>query len=241
MFVDKNLNYGRKVIDKYISKIGPLSVALDIGAGEGLDLQTVLKYNNNCKAVAVEPFLIFQKMLKNKGITPISIDIERDFLPIEECSVDLIIMNQVLEHIKDIFWVLHNVSLALKNGGHLIIGVPNLSSLHNRLLLALGLQPTSIGNHSAHIRGYTYSDVQRLFNLCAPGTFDFISAEGANFYPFPPFIANPLARLWSGGAVSRFYLLKKVNEYDNGFIEYPVKTNLNTRFFTGNFDSKQWT
>ena len=152
-------------------------------------------------------------MLVRKGIEPITIDIERDGIPIENKSVDLVIINQVLEHIKDIFWVLHNVSCVLKNGGHLIIGVPNLSSFHNRILLALGLQPTCIGNHSAHIRGYTFQDVRRLFDLCAPNCYQFLDSKGSNFYPFPPAIAKILSKLWSGGSVSRFYLIKKVGPY----------------------------
>ena len=70
--------------------------------------------------------------------------------------------NQILEHTKEIFWILDQVSTVLKEGGHFLLGVPNLASLHNRLLLAFGRQPSPIQNNSAHVRGYTKPDVLQL-------------------------------------------------------------------------------
>lgn len=239
--VDKRLNYGRTVVKGYISSVPCVETALDIGAGEGEDLESVMISHPNCKTFAVEPFKEFQDRLVAKNIQPIAIDIERQELPFGNESFDLIIINQVLEHLKEIFWVLHNASRCLKQGGHLIIGVPNLASLHNRLLLLLGLQPTSIGNHSAHIRGYTHQDIKRVLDLGAPGCYEIRAARGSNFYPFPPIFAQKFAKLWPGAAVSRFYLCKKVCGYDGEFLRYPVEARLNTRFYIGgDASNEQW-
>ena len=52
------------------------------------------------------------------------------------------IANQILEHTKEVFWIWHEIARVLAPQGQLILGVPNLASAHNRLLLLLGRQPT---------------------------------------------------------------------------------------------------
>jgi len=97
----------------------------------------------------------------------------------------------------------------------------------------MGRQPTSIGNHSAHIRGYTRFDMLRLLNCGFPQGYELRGFQGSNFYPFPPVVARPLARLFPGMAVSFFLLLRKTREYDDSFLRYPVDMQLNTNFYVG--------
>ena len=92
----------------------------------------------------------------------------------------------------------------------LILGVPNLASFHNRLLLAIGRQPTCIQNNSAHIRGFTRPDILKLLNIF-PGGYELKSFGGGNFYPFAPILAKPLANIFPSMAWSNFFLLKKPN------------------------------
>src|SRR6266536_5310235 len=106
---------------------------------------------------------------------------------------DLLTARQIeptFEHLKEVFWVLHELSRVLKVGGHLIIGIPNLASLHNRLLLAAGRQPSSLKNNSAHIRGYTRSDFIRLLE-CFPRGYELEAWMGGNFDPLPRALAIP--------------------------------------------------
>jgi len=88
-----------------------------------------------------------------------------------------------------------------------VLGVPNLASLHNRLLLVIGKQPTSIQNSSAHVRGYTKSDILKLLRIY--GGYEVIVFKGSNFYPFPLLLAKPLAKCFPNMAWSIFFLLKK--------------------------------
>lgn len=101
-------------------------------------------------------------------------------------------MNQIFEHVKEVFWILHEVTRVLKKGGSLIVGVPNLASLHNRFLLLLGAQPTSIQNDSAHLKGFTKSDFKKLLQSGFNGGYKLEGFAGSNFYPFPPLLAKPL-------------------------------------------------
>jgi predicted SAM-dependent methyltransferase len=82
----------------------------------------------------------------------VACDIECDRFPFADETVDLVVANQILEHVNEIFWVLHECARVLRLGGILVIGVPNLASFHNRVLLAAGRQPTSLINASAHVR-----------------------------------------------------------------------------------------
>ncbi len=145
--------------------------------------------------------------------------------------MDVVMTNQVLEHVKEIFWILHEISRVLKVGGHIIIGVPNLASFHNRVLLLLGKQPTVIQNHSAHLRGYTKHDILRMFQMIFPDGYHLEDFRGANFYPFPPFAAKPLAQLLPNGAWSIFFLLRKKKVHQDEFLLHPVLKQLETNFY----------
>ncbi len=103
--------------------------------------------------------------LIKKGIKVYDLNIEKDALPFDNESIDVVNANQILEHVKEIFWIFHNVSRVLKIGGYFVISVPNLASLHNRILLMIGRQPTSIRNYSAHVRGFTKNDIIKFTKI----------------------------------------------------------------------------
>ena len=48
--------------------------------------------------------------LKSLGVSVFALNIERDALPFEDGSVDIVIANQILEHTKEFFWIFHQVS-----------------------------------------------------------------------------------------------------------------------------------
>jgi hypothetical protein len=86
----------------------------------------------------------------------------------------------------------------LRPGGLLFVCVPNLASLHNRVLLAAGRQPTSIRTIGPHVRGFTQREIAALVRL--GGSFELAKTIGVGFYPLPPRLAGPVARLWPGGS-----------------------------------------
>jgi SAM-dependent methyltransferase len=110
-------------------------------------------------------------------------NIERDSLPLADGSADLIIANQVLEHTKEIFWIFHEVSRSLKIGGHFLFGVPNICSLHNRLLLLFGRQPTQHKLCSAHVRPFSKGDTLAFLNACFPGGYRVEKFRGGPILP----------------------------------------------------------
>lgn len=231
--VDRQLNYGRHLIRRFLKESSPFEKVLDIGAGHGNDLMFALEVQPKATLFAVENYPPYVKELESKGIRVFAQDIEREKLPFDDESLDVVLINQVFEHVKDVFWILNEISRVLKVGGHLIVGVPNLASLHNRFLLLLGKQPTSIKNNSAHLRGYTKSDFKNLLDSGFTGGYSLAGFGGSNFYPFPGAIAKPLAGLIPTMAWGIFMNWKKEKTYKNEYLVYPVAQQLETSFFLG--------
>ena len=231
--IDRSLNYGRGIIKNYLNDAKPYNNVLDIGAGKGADLSIAKNVSPDCCLYALECYQPNIVHLKEQKVQVSSIDLEKESFPFENEYFDIIIANQILEHTKELFWIFHEITRILKRGGRLIIGVPNLASLHNRLLLLFGRQPSPMKSASAHIRGFTRSDLLHFVNSCWPRGYNLIKWGGSNFYPFPPIIAKPLAVVFPSMAAGLFLLFEKEESYIDSFIQFPGKENLETNYFTG--------
>lgn len=231
--VDRSLNYGRHLVERFLREARPFTSVLDLGAGSGDDLQIARRIEPSAAlhAIEFEPHNV--DCLRRQGVGVHQIDLERQELSFAEGSLDVVIANQLFEHLKELFFVCHQVTRCLKVGGRLIVGVPNLASLHNRLLLLAGRQPTSLKNNSAHIRGFTRGDLVRFMESCFPGGYRLAGWGGSNFYPFPPAVARPLAQLFPSLAWGMFLAFEKTCPYNGEFMEYLATNPLATNFFLG--------
>lgn len=228
--IDKNLNYGRHLLARWVAEVQP-QVVLDLGGGLGVDMETVRSRHPTAELHAIESNIHYAHYLREHGITVHNLNLENTTWPFLDKSVDLIIANQILEHTKEIFWIFHEASRVLKKGGYFYIGLPNLASLHNRILLLAGRQPTSIRSSSAHVRGFTLNDLENFLETCWPGGYDLQKSGGSNFYPLPAPAARAAAALFPNAAVSIFLLLRKEYQYTDAFITYPE--DLETNFYLG--------
>lgn len=93
------------------------------------------------------------------------VDIETDPIPVADGSYDVIVCNQVLEHLKNIDFPITEIHRVLRPGGVLIVSVPNLGALHNVLLLALGRQPSTLALQGSHVRGFTMEAMTRYLTF----------------------------------------------------------------------------
>jgi len=131
---------GHLVHDLILRSI-PLTVAVDIGAARGDGLALTREVQPGARLDAIEINQDYAEHLIGKGFAVHHLGIERDTFPFPNRSVDAILANQTMEHVKELFWIFHEISRVLRDDGSLIIGVPHLASLHNRLLLMCGRQP----------------------------------------------------------------------------------------------------
>lgn len=170
---------------------------LDVGCWDG---GATLRYASviGARAAGIEVFETPAAQAAARGIEVARADIERESFPWPEASFDVVIMNQVLEHLKNVWWAMSEAHRVLKPGGTLIVSVPNLASLHNRLLLALGVQPSSIRTFGPHVRGFARSEFERF--VAHGGALRIERSIGVGFYPLQGSWGNPLARLWPGAS-----------------------------------------
>lgn len=82
------------------------------------------------------------------------VDLERDRFPADDASFDVAVWNRDLVTVKDVVHPLREVRRVLAPDGLLVLSVPNLAALHNRLLLLGGRQPTTLHIAEDHVRGF---------------------------------------------------------------------------------------
>jgi len=232
------LNYGREIIQEFILKqrfsVGNSLRILDIGCGGGDDLSTI-KNRLKQERISVDCFgTDFDSenisTCQNQGIQTVSVDLEGERLPFETNYFDITICNQVMEHLKNWIWVLHEQTRITKQEGLIIIGVPNLAALHCRIQLLLGRQPSCIHIDDAHVRGFTASEliqvIQRIEGL------KLLEFQGSNLYGVPPGLAKRLSRRFPTLAVCLFFLIQKTQEKVN-VIHLIKEKKLETNYFVG--------
>jgi SAM-dependent methyltransferase len=228
----EELNYGRDVLAQYALEIASgktqLSI-LDIGLGSGKDLVNI---RQKCQEVypdlklnlyGFECYPSNVETAQKQGIKVFTGNVETQRFPFENQFFDVIVANQILEHTKELFWIFSEISRILKPDAFVLTGVPNLASLHNRVALLFGLQPTAIELLGPHVRGFTAPSFIQFVET--DGFFVNRAVKGSNFYPFRPVISRLLSRLFPLMSVGLFFKTQRTSK-PGLFIEV-----LKTRFF----------
>lgn len=203
-------NYGRDVIEDWANRFAanrPAPICLDIACGQGDDLMLVRKAAPQATLYGLDIDAGNISRCRALGITVQSTNLETESLPFPDETFDLIIANQIFEHLKHWVFSLFEITRVLKVGGFLVIGVPNLAAFHNRILLMCGRQPTCIHPSGMHVRGFTYQGLAEVVEF--KGVYRIVDHQGRVFFPFPRRIALRLARLFPAGCSSLFVLCEK--------------------------------
>lgn len=204
-----SLIYGRDIVQswalEHIDKTqGCNSSVLDIGCAKGDDLLGIKsKVTGNVSMYGLETYEPYRIIAAENGIHVSAFDLEEERMPFENSTFDVIILNQILEHTKELFFIFDELSRVLKPDGILIIGVPNLAAWHDRLMLLLGEQPTGMKVLGPHVRGFTKNGF--IMFIEAAACFKVKSVKGAGFLPFPIPLAKLLATIFPSFASSLFF------------------------------------
>jgi SAM-dependent methyltransferase len=92
-----------------------------------------------------------------------AVDVESATFPAPDGQFDLVVWNRDLVTLKNAVPALREARRVLKPGGFLLLSVPNLAALHNRLLLLAGRQPTTLHiNNGDHVRGFASASMSTL-------------------------------------------------------------------------------
>lgn len=189
----------------------PLSL-LDVGCWDGAATAAYATILGGA-AHGIEVFASQAAAARERGIVVEDLDLETQSFPWPDRTFDVVIVNQVFEHLKNVWLPMSEIARVLRDGGHMVFSVPNLSSLHNRVMLAFGFQPSSIRTFGPHVRGFTYRQMRQFitFGDC----FAIRRARGVGFYPVTARLGGPLARLWSGGSHTPVIVARRLPTHDH--------------------------
>jgi len=182
---DQNLARRIKLIQDYVELKD--KHILDCGCGRGKYVLKLLQQSAHVYGVEYDPEKVrAYKKLKNHSDHVVQGNIER--LTFEDARFDLVLLNEVLEHVSDEEAVLKEIFRVLKPGGHLVLFSPNRCypfETHSVSLKTSGKSipyyipfipyiPLWLGNHFLiyHARNYFPWEMkkkvrQRGFNLIA--------------------------------------------------------------------------
>jgi ubiquinone/menaquinone biosynthesis C-methylase UbiE len=181
---------------------------LDIGFGSGHGIDLIANFFNtdfqNVYGVDIRDSSITACQEKFNAI---KMDLEKNELPFRDNTFDLVICNQVLEHLISYTDVMNDAIRVTSRGGYILFGIPNLSHLINRIFLLFGIQPMCIAIDGPHIRGFTHKSFIKL--LRSFDKADLVDFTGTLMYPLPYFLANIMSKHFVGLTGYTCYLLRK--------------------------------
>jgi SAM-dependent methyltransferase len=180
---------------------------LDVGSWDGVHTLERAEALGATRLLGIEVFEEAARGAEQRGIEVGRLDLETERFPWPDGTADVVVCNQVLEHLKNIWLPMSEMHRVLRPGGYGLFSVPNLASVHNRALLALGRQPTSIRLFGPHVRGFTLSEFRELIGC--EGAYSIEATRGAGFYPIPSPLSRPLSAVWRGGSHTIIVLARK--------------------------------
>jgi SAM-dependent methyltransferase len=174
---------------------------LDIGCGDGEFTRQVANKTRSDKIYGVEISRKYADRAHKNGINVIMADIDIG-LPFEDASFDIVVSNQVIEHVNSTDNFIRECHRILKNGGICVSSTPNLASFHNIFSLFLGYQPFAtavsdelicgnpldpcdgqrIPSFRRHRRVFTSPALRRLFEFHG---FKVETLRGFGLHPMP--------------------------------------------------------
>jgi SAM-dependent methyltransferase len=189
-----------------IALAGSPREVIDLGCGDGRATQALVAGLSGARVRAVEGYEPFRDAAAALGLEVLPGDLERS-LPFADDSIDLVVSNQVIEHLADTDAFMAEIHRVLRPGGLAVISTENMASWHNVAALVVGFQPFSSSNYSnrryplgnpmglhagenatvldgmLHRRIFTTRALRELF---AAHGFEVVDVRGSGYHPLPP-------------------------------------------------------
>lgn len=129
-----------KKITAYLPKKKKIKI-LDSGCGIGL-FSSLLKSNfPSSEVISIDLDKLSLESAKKRGLKVIKADLQKK-LPFNDNTFDIIISNQVLEHmLNPDFYLMEHKRILKKESGIFVITTPNLAAWFNRIIFLFGIQP----------------------------------------------------------------------------------------------------
>jgi SAM-dependent methyltransferase len=203
-----------KNIERAVRKYGRPAHVLDLGCGDGKTTMAICSAVGAKSISGVERHDASRAAARGRGIDTVFADLDLP-LPFDDGAFDVVISNQVIEHLSDTDRFVSEIFRVLVPGGLAVVSTENMASWHNVAALTLGYAPFSASNYSnkiyplgnplsihhgdvldlhdgmVHRRIFTTTSLRALF---AGHGFVVRDVLGAGYHPLPPALGRIDAR-----------------------------------------------
>jgi SAM-dependent methyltransferase len=202
---------------------------LDVGCWDG---EFTKMYGDTLQTKENHGLDFFEAILdiaRARKIQAHKIDLETELFPYSNDTFDVVVCNQVLEHLKQVYLPVSEIHRVLKVGGYAVISVPNLAASHNRALMLFGRQPATIRIMGPHVRSFTMHAFTQF--LCHNDLFRCKQIAPVGMYPFPERIGSAFSRLLPSLCHTPVWLLQKTGSQKSNWFEVMKGHKEQTTFF----------
>ncbi|MBP9865374.1 MAG: class I SAM-dependent methyltransferase [Candidatus Omnitrophica bacterium] len=133
----------------------PKGRLLDVGCWDGMLASQFLP---NREVYGLEGNLEAGLRANQRGVKTQSVDLEKGLFPFPDDFFDTVIAAEIIEHVYDTDLFLKELKRVLRPGGTLVMSIPNMASLSNRIRMLFGAYPRNAeyrAGGAGHIRFYT--------------------------------------------------------------------------------------
>jgi len=196
--MDENL----RNIEQMMASVAPTEKLLDLGCHDGANTLHFAAAAGASEVHGVEVVEGPARVASDRGIRVAVSDLNES-LPYGDATFDVVVSNQVIEHVSDTDTFLREIRRVLKPSGVTVLSTENLASWHNLTSLIFGWQPFSLTNISdthlgignplavhrgedsasrswQHIRVFAY---RGLIELLASHGFAIVEVRGSGYFP----------------------------------------------------------
>ncbi len=172
---------------------------LDLGPGSGRWLDYIKKKFNPNRVSAADFDIKIKAKCKMKVDEFKIINFENSKIDFKSNSMDIILIIEVLEHIRNYKSFLKEIIRISKSGGVLIFTIPNICSFISRVRLLFGLLPVAIASDDTHVNFFRKKEILKEFKLLKQNVKFYSSSFSIN-----PFSPKSKFRIKSFGFLSMF-------------------------------------
>lgn len=134
-FVKQRFEISKKLLDPYINERAKI---LDIGCYDGAMLEVLKHGLRKIDYTGVDTDALALDIALKRGAKISRVNFETADLPFEDCSFDIIIMTEILEHLRNPLKLLEKAKNLLVPDGVILISLPNECTLYHRIKMLFG-------------------------------------------------------------------------------------------------------
>jgi methionine biosynthesis protein MetW len=163
-YILKKVGWGRKV--------------LDVGCMGGKLSQLIMAQNNEVWGVEINP--VAAALAQSRGISVKVADVEEGLPFFKDDEFDVVQAGEILEHLYDTKFFFQEAFRVLNSQGLLLLTIPNLNSLENRLRVVAGGYLNICGAYpedhfGSHVRVFNLAKIRELLSQTG---FKLVDARG---------------------------------------------------------------